>query len=410
MSGTELAIGAAVIIGGGLMAFIAWKELEPTFGGSETQEAEAWLGEKCEDLIVAKWHVRSDKVVNEQVAVDQFMRDTDPSKSWDDGALVKRYFTKSGSLIGNALGGLFGGLFRGESDNNGGDAGGEKPQLTSDEKLAIEQLRTQILAKLAKCQAEEAAWYNEVNTDFQNMLDYMAVQICQNASTVCTHAMADSFFAKKQSTLPPEMAAYTMTTVYSYVDAVNAAYKPVTGLNLSAADMTAVLGIVRNYMNTWFYNLLMWKDSGIGYFDSAATTDNTMSKEATCTQILVACNKAGLGPDAKAIALAPCYYLSRVVGFRPDVGVIKPWVEALKSPTLADGLAQANAEIQFACYHSLQRYYQANPTAGPLWTQDNCRYWFIQIGMDKAGVNAGGSAVWAMLKVHVPSLPPYQAV
>jgi hypothetical protein len=298
------------------------------------------------------------------------------------GGFVAGLFTGGlGAPIGAVVGGLIG--HKVGTDKQYKIQNLQQPQITPEQAAMLADLRAKILAKQAACGKDWQQWEKEANQDFRNIIDYMATQIILMQPTIITHDRAASFYQTKQSTLPPAMAAYDIATVNAWIDKVQAAYKMPTA-TITDAEMKSVQAIVAAYLNSAFYMACQY-----GYEFIALRP---------LTNLIIACRKAGLSDDATLLALAPFYYLSRIAPF--TVGGVYLDNEWSKSQftTLTIGAAMMESSREITIYTSqyLYGYYDQNPDAGPLFSCDNMRYWYIQTGWDKRNVNEFANTLWSV--------------
>ncbi len=468
----DMAIAAAVLAGGAMIAYVLYNDTTTTFGGAEVDKLNAYLNEDCQDVLYdnteisdRSWHKQTSAGAENYQAVVQFEEDMvgaaynrnnvtkyfiyphgiggwirqevdSKEAEWkeeSDNARESQKDTSMGAMIGGAVAGvltgglgaipgaLLGGLIGNKVASNDENkiVSLQQPSLSPDQIAALNKMQAAIIAKQAECQKEAVVWQKEWDDDFMNMIRFMAQRISQNAPTIITHAEADTYWAKNQVTLPPQMVAAQQKDVYGYIDVINANYAPIPNVNISPDEMQKVSAVVSAYVsanphnvNDSFYQMIMWIPGVADYCDTPRA-DFT----ASCAHVLIAAKNAGLSDQGTLLALAPLYYLTRVCGFRgagnglpsghwQDPG--QAFGDVFTAPTLQQAQKQAYNEILSGAKRDIAAYYAANPTSGPVYTQDNCRYWFIQIGLDKAGINSGGAAMWEYMRPYVPSLPPWQ--
>lgn len=460
-----MAIAAAVLAGGAMIVYVLYKDTSVTFGGPEVDKLNAYLAEDCADVVYDNstlqdngWYKQTAAGAINEAAVTEFEKDMLGAmynrnavtkyfvyphgiggwvrneidskvaewKEETDQQRTRQTDTATGAALGGFLGAAFGGIGAIPGAMMGGFWGAkqadkdakkivslQQPSLSPDQIAALQKMQAAIAAKQAECLKEEAQWNKQWNADFMNMIRFMASKIAANSPDIISDAQVDTFWAKNQVTLPPQMVAAQLPAVHTYVDTINAKYVTVPNVNITADEVQKVNAIVSNYVNSQFYDMIMWLPGVGAYLDLPSQTP------ASCTQMLIAIKKAGLSDQAAQLALAPCYYLTRLVGFKGawQGDAAKVWQDPAQppfnmftAPTVAEAQKQAYNEILYAAETYLDEYYKANPTAGPLWTQDNCRYWFIQIGLDKTGINAGGKAMWQYMGHYITNLPAYQPV
>ena len=429
--GEYIGIRAAVLgaIGGFVYYIYETGWGAPTLGGTEVNEINAYLAESCADVESFHWGGETADDKTNEAAVVQFESDiiaaiynrdavtkyfqypsglggwlhreidgyraqieaeteaqaeTAKDTAWGAGigALAAGLFTAGlGAPIGALIGGLIG--HKVGTDKQYKIQNIQQPQITPEQAAMLTALRAKILAKQAACGKDWQQWEKEANQDFRNIIDYMATQIVLMQPTVITHDRAASFYQTKQSTLPPAMAAYDIATVNAWIDKVQAAYKVPT-FTLTDTEMKSVQTIVTAYLTMRFYQ--------------ACEFSYQMGDWRPLTDLIIACRKAGLSDNATLLALAPFYYLTRVAPFTPN-GVYpdNEWTKSqFTSLTIGAAMMESSREITIYTSQYLDGYYIANPDAGPLFSCDNMRYWYIQTGWDKRNVNEFANTLWSV--------------